>query len=288
VLIKGFFCTCVGRNVAEDHYSSGACKNPPMPIPWILGALHKEATDTVHQGVGMSPSRLAKCFRKTAIEATIPAIIDVRELDAAAGGTAQHEFMERHTPGGMLSEVEFPREGKPMPKIFEGTEYEITMRGRCDVLKLGGDVVLEDYKTTGEWSQKFRWERRTADPEWNVQASLYKILAKKCEGIDIKRACVWSGARVGKKSKAPAWFQIPITFMSEEEILEVKPLDGDYTVADNIREYKLFVQRIADGMSKEEAVRLIPLFGKTTKRFSECDYCSVRGACQEISGEVAW
>ena len=287
MLIKGFFCPCVGRNVGADHYPAGECKNPPMPIPRILAILHKEATDTVHHGIGMSPSRMTKCFRRSAIEAVIPAVYDIRDFDALAGGTAEHEFMERHTPEGLLSEVEFPREGKPKPLIFAGTEFEITMRGTCDVLNYGA-LKLEDYKTTGEWSQKFRWERRTADPEWNVQASLYKILAKKCEGIDIQSATVWSGARVGKKSKAPAWFQIPITFMSEEEILEVRPLDGEYTVGDTILEYKQFVQRIADGMSHEEAIKMIPLYGKTTKRFDECAYCTVRAACGELAGEVAW
>jgi len=258
-----------------------------MPIARILAILHKEENDTVHHGIGMSPSRMTKCFRKSAIEAVIPAIYDIREFNSLAGGTAEHEFMERHTPEGLFAEVEFPKEGKPMPTLFAGTEFEITMRGRCDVLSMGA-LKLEDYKITGEWSQKFRWERRTADPEWNVQASLYKILAKKCEEIDIQTASVWSGAMVGKKSKAPAWFQIPITFLSEREILQVRPLDGDYTVGDTIREYKLFVKRIAEGMSPEDAVKLIPLYGKTTKRFSECDYCSVRGACGELAGEVSW
>ena len=46
--IKGFFCSCVGREVADDHYSSGSCKNPPMPIPWILGALDKEGSPTAY------------------------------------------------------------------------------------------------------------------------------------------------------------------------------------------------------------------------------------------------
>jgi PD-(D/E)XK nuclease superfamily len=287
MLIKGFFCPCVGRTVAPDHYSSGSCKNPPMMIGWILGALGKEAGDLVHRDNNMSASRLAHCFRKAAIEDNIPSVIDVRELDTLADGTAKHEFIEKYAPASIQAEVEFPKEGKPRPVLWEGTEYEITMRGRVDVLQMGG-IVLEDLKTTGEWSQKFRWERRTADPEWNVQASIYKILAKKCEGIDIQRAVVWSAARVGKKSKAPAWFQIPITFMSEREILDVRPLDGEYTVGDNILAYKTLVADLAAGVSAEEAVRKVPMFGKTTKRFSECDYCIVAGACRDLAGEVSW
>jgi hypothetical protein len=289
MLIDGFFCPCVGRKVAPDHYSSNSCKNPPMQIGWILGALDKEMNDQIHRDNQMSATRLTRCFRHTAIEDNVPSVIDVRELDAMADGTAKHEFIERHAPAWVRSEVEFPAEGKPRPVMFAGTEYEITMRGRADVINRDAlSIKLDDIKTTSEWSQKFRWERRTAEIEWNVQASVYKILAKRCEGIDITSAAVWSSARVGKKSKAPAWFQIPLTFMSEREILEVRPLDGDYTVADNIREYKLFVQRIAEGMSKEEAVRMIPMFGKTTKKFPECDYCVVRDKCGELAGEVAW
>jgi hypothetical protein len=99
---------------------------------------------------------------------------------------------------------------------------------------------------------------------------------------------VWSTARVSRKSKAPAAFRIPIVFMDEAEILSVRPLDGDFSVRDIIREYKLFVKRRSEGMPKAEAVALIPLMGKTTKRYSECDYCTVRGKCGELAGEAAW
>lgn len=289
--IEGFFCQCVGRRVAVDHYSSLSCKNPPMPIPWILGAIDKEMNDGVHSGNQMSASRLTHCVRAMGIEDNVPSIINVEELDAMTQGTAMHEFMERHAPKGMLVEFEMPAPGKPKPVLFEGTEFEVEMRGRLDVLHLN-TMVLEDYKTTGEWSQKFRFERGSADPEWNVQASVYKLLLKKCEGLDIKSAVVWSGARVGKKSKAPAWFRIPIVFMNEEEILDFHPLDGQYSVADMIREYKRFVKRLAEGMPAVEAVAMIPKMGEVTnqskKRYKACDYCTVAGKCAELAGEAEW
>lgn len=284
--IAGFYCSCVGRNVAIDHYSSMSCKNPPMPIPWILGAIHKQTSDDVHCGNQMSASRLTHCLRAMAIEDNIPSVINVQDLDAATAGTAMHEFMQRHTPKGMLAEMELPAEGKPKAMLFAGTDCEIEVRGRLDVVNLN-TAILEDYKTTSEWSQKFRFERGAADGEWNVQASVYRILLKRCEGIEIKHAAVWSGARVGKKSKAPAWFKIPITFMNEEEILDFHPLDGQYSVRDIIREYKLFVARLSE-MPAEQAVAMIPLMGAVTKRYKQCDYCTVKRICDEIAGEAEW
>lgn len=285
--IEGFFCTCVGRTVAADHYSSLACKNPPMPIPYILGALDKDANDKVHRGNNMSASRLTHCFRATAIEDNLPVTIDVRELDAPTFGTALHEFMQRHTPKGMIAEYELPAPGKPKPILFAGTDCEIEMRGTLDVLNLD-TAMLDDYKITSEWSQKFRWERGAADPEWNVQASVYKILLKKCEGIDVQHAAAWSGARVGKKSKAPAWFRMPITFMDEAEILDFHPLDGQFSVRDIIRCYKEFVAALADGTTAKDAISAIPLIGAVTKKYKQCDYCTVKRKCDELAGVASW
>ena len=279
--IAGYFCSCVGRVVDLDHYESLACKNPPAPIPWILAGLRKELNDPVHRDNQMSASRFTKCLRSTAIADNIPSVIDVRDLDAMTDGTARHKLMQENTPAGWESEIEL----KAAP-LFVGTDCEIMVRGTADLF-MPEVLTIQDYKITSEWSQKFRFERG-ADDEWSVQFSIYAILLERERGIKIKRGAVWSGAHVGKRSKAPAWFIVGLTKMSEAEILDFHPLGGEFSIREMIREYKLFTQRLAEGMPVVQAVALIPLMGEKTKKFKECDYCIVASKCRELAGEAEW
>lgn len=291
MLIKEFFCTCEGKVFPPGHYESGECRRPPMALPFILGAIDHQLSDDVHRDNKLSASRLTHCFRKMAIEDNVPSRIDVRDLDSLTKGIALHEFCEKYTPDWMLSEYELPQEGKPKPVLFEGTESEIEMRGRIDVLNKIS-MVLEDYKGTSEWSQKKRFERGAAELEWNIAASVYKILLKKCEGIEVSKAVIWSTAQVSRASKAPGWIEIPIVFMNEREILNARPLDGDFSVRDIIAEWKKFMVRMAtDGASergRESVVRAVPMMGKTTRKFKECDYCTVKWDCDRLAGGVQW
>lgn len=287
MLIKEFFCTCVGKVFPIGHYESGECRRPPMALPFILGAIDKQLGDGVHRDNKMSASRLAHCLRKMAIEDNIPCRVDVRDLDSLTKGIALHEFCEKYTPDWMLAEYELPQEGKPKPLLFEGTESEIEIRGRIDVLDKFS-AVLEDYKSTSEWSQKKRFERGAAELEWNIQASVYKILLQKCEGVMVSKAVIWSTAQVSRASKAPGWVEIPIVFMNEREILNARPLDGDFSVRDIIREYKKFVDALAQGTDPKVAVANVPLMGQTTRKFKECDYCTVKWDCTRIAGGVQW
>jgi len=287
MLIKEFFCTCEGKVFPVGHYESGECRRPPMALPFILGAIDKQVGDLVHADNKMSASRLTHCFRKMAIEDNVSCRVDVRDLDSLTKGIALHEFCEKYTPEWMLSEYELPQAGKPKPLLFEGTESEIEIRGRIDVLSKIS-MVLEDYKTTSEWSQKKRFERSAATLEWNIAASVYRILLKKCEGIDVSKAVIWSTAQVSRASKAPGWIEIPIVFMNEREILNARPLDGDFSVRDIIAEWKKFVARLVQEGDVMAAVRAVPLMGQTTRVFKECSYCTVKFDCDRIAGNVQW
>lgn len=287
MLIKEFFCTCKGKVFPVGHYESGECTRPPMDLSFILGAIEHQIGDKVHADNNLSASRLTHCFRKMAIEDNIPCRVDVRDLDSLTKGIALHEFCEKHAPEGMLSEYELPQAGKPKPRLFEGTESEIEIRGRIDVFQMDS-AVLRDYKSTSEWSQKKRFERGSAELEWNIAASVYKILLKKCEGIEVSKGVIWSTAQVSRMSKAPGWIEIPIVFMSEREILNARPLDGDFSVRDIIAEWKKFTASLKQGTDPKVAVANVPMMGKTTRKFKECDYCTVKWDCDRLAGGVQW
>lgn len=319
MLIESLYCTCVEGEVPKDHYLKGTkehpkCIAPPMPLPWLLGILDLNDTDDVHSGNRMSATRMLTCARKIALEDNIPTRrVNLKHMNSPTWGTAIHEFMQKHTPPGYYQEVELPPKGSPPVLLFEGTEAEVAVRGRLDILT--PDVVLlQDYKCTSESSQKFRWNRRAADPEWRAQASIYKIVgAKSTEGaIDIKRAAVWSGSMTSGRCPAPPWFEIPLAWMGEEEILVMKPHGGEFSVADNIVQFKTFLLAKAkldeewrlrkmdssghaivptEHPGYQKALKAIiakmPLGGRGMWRGEMCKtYCTPARSCNELEGLV--
>jgi len=317
MLIESLYCSCIEGEVPTDHYypepgsTTEVCTAPPMPLPWLLAMLTLNKNDDIHSGNRMSATRMQACARKIAIEDNIPARrVNMKQFNSPTWGTAIHEFMQKHTPPGFYQEIELPPKGAPPVMLFQGTEAEIAVRGRLDILT-PDTVLLEDYKCTSESSQKFRFNRKGADPEWRAQASIYKILGERStEGaIAIKQAAIWSGAMTSARCPAPPWFKIPLAWMGEEEILMMKPHGAEFSVADNIIQFKTFllakkeidetyrVRKVdADGQVQYadgyiEALKGIiskmPLAGRGAWRGEMCKkYCGSARICNQMEGLV--
>ncbi len=309
MLIESLYCTCIEGEVPTDHYhpapdsKTPRCTAPPMPLPWLLAILDINLNDDIHSGNRLSATRIQSCARKIALEDNIPVRrFNLKRFNSPTWGTAIHEFMQKHTPAGFYQEIELPPEGCPPVKLFEGTEAEVAIRGRLDILT-PDTVLLQDYKCTSESSQKFRYNRKGADPEWRAQASVYKMLGERStEGaIAIKRAAIWSGAMVSGRCPAPPWFEIPLAWMGEEEILMMKPHGGEFSVADNIIQFKIFLAAKAEldaptvarptmtTVEYQEALKSIiktmPLAGRGQWRGEMCKtYCSVARTCNQLEG----
>jgi len=318
MLIESLYCSCIEGEVPTDHYApepgskTEVCIAPPMPLPWLLAMISINKSDDIHSGNRMSATRMQSCPRKIAIEDNIPARrVNMKQFNSMTWGTAIHEFMQKHTPPGFYQEIELPPKGSPPVMLFQGTEAEIAVRGRLDILT-PDTILLEDYKCTSESSQKFRFNRRAADPEWRAQASIYKILGKRSiADIDIKQAAIWSGAMTSARCPAPPWFKIPLAWMGEEEILMMKPHGAEFSVADNIIQFKHFLKMKAEldltfrtrkhdcedrlvidtGPEYKKAlydlIATMPLAGRGAWRGEMCKkYCGSARTCNEMEGLV--
>jgi len=275
--------------VPLDHYISGACKKLKMPLPWILGIIANTIGDTRHPGNKLSASRLSGCPRDNAIHdlLSVPRV-DLRKFNQAAHGWAAHHWMASYAPKGMLAEVSFKG------VLFAGTEYEVEVpNSTADALHVGNEtaIVLEDYKITSESNQRYMSET-TEKVEWNVQATVYKMLAAQADPpFEFSRCAIWSGAAVPRKSKAEPWIYVPARFLSEEELLTAIPYEGVATVADHIMDYKRLQEDLASGMTTREAIARMPLRGEMQWRrkdgTTKCDYCVEADVCADlIRGEA--
>lgn len=274
--IASLFCSCVGREVPIDHYHS--CAKPPMPLPWIFGILANTIGDTRHPAMQASASRLSGCPRANAIEDLLPVPrVDLRRFNSIAHGWAAHFWMAHYAPKGMMNEVELKG------RLFVGTPYEIEVSGHADVIH-PSTALLEDYKITSETNQRYVTET-TEKVEWNVQLSIYALLAAQ-QGITIERAAIWSGAATTRKGTP--WVHVPARILSEDEILAAVPYEGVARVADHIIDFLALRERLERGMGAEEAVAAMPLRGEMQWRrkdgTSKCDYCVQSDVCAGLAG----
>lgn len=274
--IVSLYCQCRGGEVPVDHYESGACTNPPAPLPWLLGLHRERAADVAHSGNTMTATRLSVCPRAIAIEDNfdLPAM-DLMRFNSAAVGGAVHAFMEKYAPPGFLTEVALDG------TLFKGTDVETKVYGTADVIR-PRVLLLEDYKMTSEWSQ----QHRTKNPnehheEWDIQASVYNHLAP--PEMKAERAAFWSGSLVSKRSKSKPWIEMPVRLdMTEEEILATKPHGGLYTVLDHLRQRRAFLAELAAGKTPAEAIKVLPLAGAVAQEWV-CEYCVVNHICPRLA-----
>jgi hypothetical protein len=278
--ITSLWCPCTGAEVPLDHYTSGACAKTPMPLPWIAGILANTVGDTRHKAMQMSASRLSGCPRSDAIHDLLPVPrVDLRRFNSIAHGWAGHFWMKHYSPDGMLAEVSV------LGTLFRGTPYELEVSGHADVIRPRPldplMLLLEDYKFTSETNQRYLSEV-TEKAEWNVQLSTYRALAPQ---HDVREVAIWSGASVTRKGVP--WIRIPARILTEEEILEAKPFEGEATVADHILDFKALRDRLSQGMPVEEAINAMPMRGEMQWRrkdgASKCDYCTQSDVCAGLA-----
>ena len=288
--IVGIKCRCSTEALSPDHYLRSECADPPMPFPWLMAILQRNLNDKTHRDNNLTVTRILGCPRATAIDDNLPNVVDLKHFNSPTWGTAIHEFMERHTPPGTFTEIVFPREGQEAPMVLG-----VKLRGTLDVLS-GNTVVMEDYKCTSESSMRFRWNRKsTADPEVRAQCSLYKIIAEKClPGTVIKEAVIWNGAMTSAKCVAPPWFKVPVDWMTEHEIGEMRPHGANYTVNELIAQHLQFQKELAEVTEPEGDARFdavakligkMPMVGRPMWNGAKCEnYCASKETCYGIEG----
>lgn len=281
-----------------DHYHSGACRKPPMPLPRINGILSSIQGDTAHRDGKITATRVLTCARQVIIEDNVPTPFDVLSYNSIYDGIIEHEAMQRHAPAGTYAEVHLPLPGQSLPRLF-GTEIE----GTIDFVT--ADMrEIHDYKKHSETAQKFKFQRGGSDPELAAQLNIYRLLLEQCvPGAHIERLVVWHGAMTSAAGPPP-WFRVELPLMDEAAIERIKPHGGEYTVRQIIDAYWQFESErkglvlptdaevglagavpdpAADPLAL--AIRRVPLMGRKMWGGKKCvSYCPVKDLCDRIEG----
>lgn len=286
MLVSALYCPCNERGNPLDHYESGACPSPPLPLPWIASLLDAQLRDERHRDNNITATRLLTCPRQVAIEDNIPSMLDLRQTNTPHVGTVIHR------------EMAFQQSAENANVRVSGQLFGVQITGEMDVVlrnKEGKVEAIEDYKFHGEVSQGFKFSA-AVDPEGAAQLNIYRMLGEQCrDDFAVKRMGLWHGAIVSARSKAPAWFYRPVPMLTEQNIANIKPNGAAYTVAQIVEQYAAFHRGLhalpegLEGAEREQAVRALiktmPLVGREMWRGSKCTtYCVVRRTCDAIEG----
>jgi len=292
-----------GKEVPLDHWHSGSCPRPPMPLPWIFSILGTTMGDTDHVDGKVSATRLTNCPRKVLIEDFVTPehpggglVFDPSRLNSANFGNAVHAWMEKWTPEGAYKEIKFPVKGQKAPILDLGEGVKIQVRGTVDWLA-PDTVCMNDYKTHSETAHRFKFKFGGAAPELRAQFSIYKALIEDAiEGATVKKARVWHGAQTSAKHPCPPWFDQEVAFMTMQDVGSIKPFGADFTIRDIAGMYNWALHKIGEIPHKQNTkdwfacldaiLCQIPLVGEKIFRGTMCTtYCgSAQPHCYVLAG----
>lgn len=278
--IGSLYCPCNSKNNTLDHYSAGLCEELPAPLGWILSILHEIDSDKTHRDMNITTTRLtSSCARQVAIEDNIPMEgFDFRRHNSLHWGNIAHADLQNSVPAGTYAEVEIPPKGAEAPLVLG-----LPLRGKLDFVTSDMSEI-HDYKTHGERAQ----EKKLKYPEDNsvrAQLSVYGLMLSRAFGVPLPKLRVWHGAMVS--AGGTPWFARDIEPMTEDEILNMKPFNGEYSVRDRINEYQIYQENRKNGMSVEDAIRGMSLMGRSIWRGAKClKYCTAKDICDKLEGIV--
>lgn len=241
-----------------DHFEQCGHVHPDLAAA-VLADSQKKRAEGVHVTSAIG------CPRKAAIESQVDVRIDPSSYNSILGGTAWHKLMETASDKPELCEVE-----------VRGVIAGVELVGVVD--RLHPPTAISDWKVTSEWAEK--WLNKPKDEgggmkaEHLCQLSVYGELVEQTLGWRPTHGVV--NYRTHKTVLPFAEKLWPL-----EQVLEFRPLQGDFTVRELIGQLDRFYQwQNQTGALRCEWYEL-PLVGETQKygTKSACDYCSVREVC---------
>lgn len=313
--LMGLRCACRPRAVLPlDHYTSGACPDPPFMLEWIEDILDDVTSDTLHRDGNITATRLLGCPRETVLLDNLPVALDPGRLHNAKWGSVFHDRLHQRAARGTYAEVSLPPDGAEPPILFG-----VPVRGKVDKVRADFSEIC-DWKTHGETSHQIKYRLKQAgriDRELAAQLNIYRILiARSVLKVPDDQfrpvLTAWHVAQVrarrgpgepppkprGKsgwmpEEPPPPGFRVRLPIMSEEEIARMRPFDDDeapgtqpYTVRDFVGMYEGFRRDRAAGMAMQDAVRKnLPLVGRGVWKGTKCTrYCAALELCDGIEG----
>lgn len=260
--IVGWWCKQCRLRVALDHFETACNSVHPDYAAAVLADSRKE------RAAGIHVTGVLNCPRKSALEHSANVYVDPLAYNAILSGTAWHELMESASVSPELCEVE-----------VRGVVAGVPLVGKID--RLHPPTAISDWKRTSEWAEK--WLSKPKDEgggmkaEHLAQLSLYGELVEQSFGWRPAHGIIWYSTH-----KSMLYFAEQLWPL--EQVLGFKPLDGDYTVAELIKQADQYAQwNSPDGAALRREWQDLPLAGQSMKYGAKtaCDYCAVRETCFE-------
>lgn len=253
--ITKWYCQTCKAEVPIDHYATSVCGETlvhPDYAAAIIGdrdSQHIKGAVRVTHGLG--------CPRRAVIEHVEDYAVDPLEMNAMLTGTAWHAMMERFG------------DEQGCEVSVGGNLAGVSVAGRADRIRdMQGGVAVEDHKHVND--PKYV-KKDGVKPEHVAQLSIYAELAEQSGRNRPTRGIIWHHT---SKSGADALIPIKVELMPVNDVLEFRPHQGDYTVAE-------LYQQADDGF-RTLNWRAMPMAGASMSlgAHTMCNYCSVRGICK--------
>lgn len=295
---KWLTCPCTFGPLPIDHFASGACKGLAggmhMPLEWVESIVEDRISDAYHAGTRLTTTRCLGCPRESFIADTKDYVFDPAHANSPHWGTAVHEKISKNR-SSQYFEVRFggPGDALPAARLFRGemglvgTEG-IVVCGKVDKITLGYGAI-HDYKLHSETSQRFKGRDNKTDWTTAAQLNIYRHSLEDVGAAPpetIQELVAYHGAMTSKRGPRP-WIPEVLPLMSQEQILDVKPGGGTFTVREIIREYQRFFIRQSEGVNLDANLHSIALVGRTMFNQAKCtDYCQpgVKQICDRLEG----
>lgn len=277
-----------------------------MPVRWLLACVRHNEGDKAHSGNNITATRLLTCPREVAIMDNLSIRLDPIKLNSGTFGHAVQAFADKYAEPGDITTIRFPLEGQEPFKLFG-----VPVSGEVDYIS--PDVmVIEDMKVHSESAQMMKilggegFRKPLGDDDYRAQLSIYAKAVRHCvAGANPTKLRIFDGAMVSsnrmlwKQVKSQAWYDREFPEMSEQELANFRPKDGDATVLEHVHDYVKFletfeyyesntsIQNIAGprDMALRDMIKCMPLRGRTQMNGKKCpSYCLAREECDSIEG----
>ena len=238
---------CNGVDLPLEHYHDTDCGNSIHP-DYIDAVLLAEQGHYRFGTRDIGVTDLLGCPRSVAGSRDLSYSVNPKDLMAMSNGTAWDKWVTN----------------KQEKETLRGTLGGIEIIGEPDRVR---DGVVEDWKRSNDWGKRGMVK---AKEDHRCQVSIYGLLKEQAGHIYI--------AKSGR-----IWYQFSndclpfdVELMSEAEILEYKPVNGETTIIEHLALLESWKQ----GKIKWQDM---PLTGEQQSygKKSKCDYCSIAGPCRE-------
>jgi len=237
---------CRRNDLPLDHYKTSAACGRKIHPDYIDRVLESE---TGHYRFGtrdIGVTDLIGCPRGVAGSRELSYSANPKDLMAMSNGTAWDQWVT----AGQKKEA------------LRGTLGGIEIIGEPDRVR---DGVIEDWKRSNDFGKR---SMSQAKEDHRCQVSIYGLMRKQ-NGEEAKSGRIWY-------QFSNDCLPFPVSLMSEAEILEYCPVNGESTIWQHLTMLEAWQKGNAEWVK-------MPLIGEqqTYGKKSKCDYCSIAGPCRE-------